>query len=81
MSMFIDDDRFSHGMSTEMFHPWHGEHLEDIPLQGVDGIGGNVSVITVGEDRGMSYELAEPVGDNWHLVRHSGPHPGTVRPA
>lgn len=84
MSMIpgIDDERFSQGMSTERFHPWHGEHLAPQPVSGVEGIAGAVALISLhGPHGGMTYEQCEPIGESWHRAASSGAVPNMVRPA
>ena len=78
----IDNSRFSQGMSTERFHHWYGQDLIDQPINGVDSLAGNVSVISYhSSEGGMTYHMAEPVGDNWHRPTSSQPLPNAVRPA
>ncbi len=83
MSMFDPDDgRWSHGMSTERVHPWHGEHLQPQPVAGAEGIAGMVTVVTLHDsDHGVTYEQCEPVGNGWHRATFSGPVSNLVRPA
>ncbi len=82
MSMIptIDDDRFSHGMSTERYHPWYGEELEPQPVSTPhDGMAGLVAVVTVhGPMGGCTYEQTEPVNGNHHRGRIN---PQFTRPA
>lgn len=82
MSMIpdIDDDRWSQGMSTERYHPWHGDSLEPQPVSGAEGIAGRVAIIVhLGPEGGMAYEETEPVGENWHRARFSNAIPNQVR--
>lgn len=81
MSMFDPvDDRFGEGMSTERYHPWHGEGLDASPVRGAEGIAGAVVVIQAGPTQGMSYEQTEQVGSGHHRARRNKLPARWVRP-
>ena len=75
--MNIDDNRFE-PLVTEGNHPRRTNDLEDDPVSNVDGIGGHVNIMAYSDESGLTYEQAEPVGDNWHRTT-SGAIPGKVR--
>lgn len=78
----IDEERWNQGISTERYHPWHGQDLHTTPLSGVDGIAGEVSLITMhSPEGGVTYERCEPAPDGWHRHTASAPIPDIVRPA
>ena len=84
MSMLpeIDGDRWSQGMSTERYHPWHGHHLNDAPVPGAEDLAGMAAVITLhGPAGGMTYEQCENVNGKHYRGKSSGPIPYTVRQA
>ncbi len=78
----IDEERWNQGLGTERHHPWSSQDLAPKPVDGVDGIGGSVAIISMhSPDGGMTYEQCEPVGDKWHRHTASAPIPDIVRPA
>lgn len=80
MSLNLDPERFAQGMSTERYHPWHGNSLQPQPLPGVDSLAGAVAMISLhGPDGGMTYEQCEPVDDNHHRYASSPPIPNVAR--
>jgi hypothetical protein len=85
MSMIpaIDEGRFSHGMSTERYHPWYGENLNPQPIATEnDGMAGSVSIMTLlSEEGGVSYEQTEAVNGRHHRGLSSPAIPTMVRPA
>lgn len=81
MSWGIDEERWSQGMSTERYHPWHGQALRDDPVPGVEGVAGGLAIISLHGDHGVTYEHTSPLGDQHFRHTASAPVPDLVRPA
>jgi len=77
-----DMERWNQGISTERYPPWHGQHLMDADVPGVEGLAGAVAIISLhAPEGGMTYEQTECVDGKHHRSKSSGPIPYTVRPA
>lgn len=81
--MFTDptiEGRWDQGMSTERYQPWHAAHLNEVPIEGVEGIAGGVAALSLhGPDGGVTYEQCEPVGEHHYRPKSSPAIPNLVR--